>query len=312
MGATARRAFGGSAERESLGGLGIVHVGLGDDTYPPPLATIFDPPFGLFGSGAVVPAFARMRDWPVVAIVGSRQPTAAGRRLASALASDLASRGAVIVSGLARGIDTAAHEGALDAGGVTVAVLGSAVDVVHPRRNQGLADAIREHGAILSEYWPGTPPAAWRFPARNRIVAGLADAVVVVEAAGRSGALITADFALEHGTPVLAVPGWPGAAMSAGCNALIRSGAALCADASDVVMEVPHAAWRDAPVPMSATGPAAAVLGALSREPLGMDVIARRCGLGVGHVAAAVAALEMDGRIVREPGGLFRVVARCP
>lgn len=305
----ARRAFRPPAARDALGRMGVVHVPRGDDRYPGPLAAIFDPPFGLFGVGAVVPALARMADWPVVAIVGSRRPTAAGRRFTSRLAADLAARGAVIVSGLARGIDTAAHEGALEAGGVTVAVLGSAVDRVHPRRNQSLANDIGVKGAVLSEYWPGTPPTPWRFPARNRIVAGVAHAVVVVEAATRSGALITADFALEHGTPVLAVPGWPGTEMSEGCNALIRSGAALCTNADDVVAEVPHAAWRDGPVAASAMGHAAAVLTALSREPRGVDELVRASGLPVADVATALAALEMDGRVVREPGGMFRAVA---
>ena len=307
---TARTAFRGAAAREALERRGIVHVALGDPSFPPSLAATFDPPFGLFGTGAVAQTLARLVDWPVVAIVGSRRPTAVGRRFASALAADLVARGAVVVSGLARGIDSEAHQGALGAGGVTVAVLGSAVDRVHPRRNVQLASAIGESGAVLSEYWPGTDPTAWRFPARNRIVAGLADAVVVVEAADRSGALITADFALEHGTPVLAVPGWPGAEMSEGCNALIRSGAALCAGADDVVAEIPHAGWCDAPVPASATGHAAAVVAALAREPLGVDRLVRTCALPVGDVATALAELEMDGRVVREPGGLFRVVAR--
>ena len=304
----ARAAFRATAAREALGRRGIRHVPITAAEYPARLRRIFDPPFGLFGIGAVPGALAALESGPAIAIVGSRRPSAAGRRLASALAADLAARGAVVVSGLARGIDAAAHEGALEAGGVTVAVLGSAVDRIHPRRHVGLAERIQQGGAVISEYWPGTDPAPWRFPARNRIVAGLCDAVVVVEAASRSGALITADFAMENGTPVLAVPGWPGSALSAGCNALIRAGAALCEGADDVVAEVPGGAWADAPVAHSCTGACALVLSVVEREPAGVDRIADQVGLGPAEVAVALAALEMDGMVAREPGGVFRAV----
>lgn len=308
----ARAAFQAGAAREALARMGMVHIAMDDAAYPAGLRSTFDPPFGLFGSGAVISALALMREAPVVAIVGSRRPSGAGRRLATDLAADLARRGAVVVSGLARGIDTAAHEGALEADGVTVGVLGSALDRVHPRRNVGLAERLCVRGALLSEYWPGTPALPWRFPARNRIVAGLADAVVVVEAAARSGALITADFALERGVPVLAVPGWPGAQMSAGCNALIRSGAALCEGVDDVMAEIPHLLWVDAPVAASATGSAGAIMRVLAREPAGADQLARACGLPAAEVAVALAALELDGRVVREPGGVFRAAGRWP
>lgn len=296
---------------EALAAAGIVHVPLGSAAYPAALAQIFDPPFGVFGRGCVLPVLARISEGPCVAIVGSRRPTATGRRFAHDLAADLAARGAVVVSGLARGIDEAAHEGALAAGGVTVAVLGSAVDRVHPRRNVTMADRIMERGAVISEYWPGTPPAPWRFPARNRVVAGLAQAVVVVEAAGRSGALITADFALEQGTPVLAVPGWPGAQMSAGCNALLRSGAALCEGVDDVVHEVPGAPWGQEPAPISGPdGVAGRVLDVVAHEPAGPDAIARACDIDIASVATALVALELGGCVVRDSGGMFRAVAR--
>ncbi len=305
----ARAAFRARAARTALSARGIVHVPITARGYPTRLRRIFDPPFGLFGIGALVPALQAMEQGPAIAVVGSRRPSGAGRRLASQIAAELADRGAVVVSGLARGIDAAAHEGALEAGGVSVAVLGSAVDRIHPRRNVGLADRLGERGAVLSEYWPGTDPMPWRFPARNRIVAGLCDAVVVVEAASRSGALITADFAMENGTPVLAVPGWPGSALSAGCNALIRSGAGLCEGADDVVAEVPSGAWRDAPVAASSTGPCAAVLAVVQREPAGADRIAHETGLASAEVAVALAALEMDGLVAREHGGVFRAVS---
>lgn len=154
------------------------------------------------------------------------------------------------MSGLARGVDAAAHMGALDGGGTTVAVLGSAADTVYPRSNAGLAAAIlRAGGSVVSEYWPGTRPAPWRFPARNRIIAGLAHAVVVVEAAERSGSLITADFGLEGGRAVLATPGAPWSERFRGCNALIRAGAAVCEGVEDVIAELPRhvAAAADPP-----------------------------------------------------------------
>ena len=305
-----RAAFHAGSAREALAAAGVTHVGMPSQVYPARLSSIFDPPFGLFGMGCVIPTLACMEEGPTVAIVGSRRPSAAGRRFAHDLAAGLAERGAVIVSGLARGIDGAAHEGALDAGGVTVAVLGSSVDHIHPRRHLTLAQRICETGAVLSEYWPGTSPAAWRFPARNRIVAGLADAVVVVEAAGRSGALITADFAMEHGTTVLAVPGWPGAEMSAGCNSLIRAGAALCEGVDDVVNEVAHVGWRDVQSPLGSDGAGGAVLALIAREPCGVDRIATLTDMPPGAGAAARAALEIAGRVVREPGGVFRAVVR--
>jgi DNA processing protein len=306
----ARAAFSGTEARRALGAGGMVHVPQGSPAYPARLAAIFDPPFGIFGTGRMIPLLEHLAEQPVVAVVGSRRPSGGGRRLAFDIGSGLAARGAIVVSGLARGVDTAAHEGALDADGVTIAVLGSAVDRVHPRRNAPLAQRIATTGAILSEYWPGTAPAPWRFPARNRIVSGLADAVVVVEAAERSGALITADFALEQGIPVLAVPGAPGAEMSAGCNALIRSGAALCEDVQDIMDEVSHPGWTAAPRAADGLAASDPVIAALARGPAGVDHLAAECGLATAAVAAALVALELKGAVVREPGGVFRVVAR--
>ncbi len=308
----ARDGFRARAMRAELGRMGITHVPITSPEYPDRLRMIFDPPFGLFGTDGMAAALRSMHGAPCVAIVGSRRPTGAGRQLARVVARDLAARGAVIISGLARGIDAEAHEGALEAGGVTIAVLGSGVDRVHPRRHLALAGQIARDGAVVSEYWPGTDPAPWRFPARNRIVAGTADAVVVVEAAARSGALITADFAMENGTPVLAVPGWPGAAMSAGCNALLRAGAALCEGADDVVAEVRHGAWREAPVPAAASGTDAAVRAVVAREPIGADAVAAATGLSAAEVAVALARLEISGLVARDPGGLFRAVAAAP
>ncbi len=295
-----RRGFDADAERAALMTRGIGHVGIGEPGYPVRLAELPDPPFGLFMIGLTD---APGVDQPVVAVVGSRRPTTMGMRFAHDLAKGLAARGALVVSGLALGIDAEAHAGALAAGGPTLAVLGAGVDVSSPRTNDRLRAEILAEGGILSEYWPGTEPAPWRFPARNRIVAGIADAVVVVEAGERSGALITADFALEQGRPVLAVPGAPLAAASVGCNALLRAGAAMCESVEDVIAECAHLAWGgigpsrgSCPAPAGLDGQIWELLG---REPLRLDEIGARVGADAAAVTAALGRLELDGYVVR-------------
>lgn len=303
----ARRGIDVAADARRLAAAGVTHVGRPDGAYPEGLRTLPDPPFGLFARGAVPEALSRLARDPVVAIVGSRRATAAGLALAHALGAALAERGAVVVSGLAHGIDAAAHEGALDAGGTTVAVLGCGVDVPYPRRNRALASRILERGALVSEYWPGTPPAPWRFPARNRIVAGLAGAVAVVEAGRRSGALITADFALDLGRPVLAVPGWPGAVASEGCNGLLRAGAALLEGVEDVCAEMPDAAWRESAAarPVALDGLAGRIHARLAREPMDADRLGQELGEDPAAVAGALALLEVEGVVVRGDGRRF-------
>lgn len=293
-----------AADRAALAEAGVVHLGMPDAGYPRALLDLPDPPFGLFLRGADGAALERLARRPVVAVVGSRRATAPGRALARELGAALARRGAVVVSGLAHGIDAAAHEGALAADGTTVAVLGCGVDVPYPRRNRALAARVVERGALASEYWPATPPAPWRFPARNRIVAGLAGAVAVIEAGRRSGALITADFALELGRPVLAVPGWPGAAASEGANALLRAGAALLETVDDVVAELPHAAWADdaPPRPPALEGLAGLVHERLALEPSSADDLAEALGRDAAAVAGALALLEVEGLAVRGEG----------
>jgi DNA processing protein len=308
----ARGRFRGAAERERLRRSGIDHLGRPDPRYPPRLAELFDPPPGIFLRGDTARALATAAEAPCVAVVGSRRATAAGLELATTLGRGLAARGAVVVSGLAIGIDGAAHRGALEGGGTTIAVLGSGVDVVHPRRHRDLAARIQANGLLVSEYWPGTPPAPWRFPARNRIVAGLADAVVVVEAGRRSGALITADFALELGRPVLAVPGLAGSESAAGGHALIRAGAALCEDVEDVVAELPHAPWRPVtpPPPPEPVGLAAQVYERLLHEPLRPDQLASALDAGPGPIAAALARLEVEGHVIRGEAQRFWAASR--
>ena len=206
-------------------------VARGAADYPPLLAELHDPPTRLYLRGGPVEILSR----PAVAVVGARSCSAYGAQVARDLARALAAAGAVVVSGMARGIDGEAHRGALAAGGPTVAVLGCGIDRDYPRAHAVLASRIAEGGAVVSEYPPGVEPAPWRFPARNRIVAGLAAATVVVEARERSGALITADFALELGREVFAVPGEITSGLSKGTNDLIRQGATPLLAAQDVL-----------------------------------------------------------------------------
>ena len=306
-----RGTFDAAAERLALGACGITHVGIGDPAYPARLAEIPDPPFGLFTMGTTA-GRDRMRDVPVIAVVGSRRPTAFGMRFAHGLATSLAALGAMVVSGLALGIDAEAHAGALAAGCPTVAVLGAGVDISSPRTNDMLRTQILTCGALLSEYWPGTEPAPWRFPARNRIVVGIADAVVVVETGERSGALITADFALEQGRPVLAVPGAPGAAASVGCNALLRAGAAMCEDVEDVIAECPERAWDhvDTEVRALPSGLDGQIYELLTREPLRADELGARVGGDAAAIAAALGRLELDGYVVRGQAQRFWAASR--
>jgi len=307
----ARSSFDPQAERARLAAAGIQHVGRPDPRYPPCLAQIFDPPPGLFLRGDPS-GLARLAEAPVVAVVGSRRATTPGLALARQLGRELAARGAVVVSGLASGIDAAAHRGVVRAEGVAVAVLGTGVDVLYPRVNRGLAAEVTRQGLLISEYWPGTPPSAWRFPARNRIIAGLAQAVVVVEAGRRSGALITADFALESGRPVLAVPGLAGSQAAAGCHALLRAGAGLCEGAEDVVSELAGLPWR----PRAPTGPPdliglpARIYDHLCHEPLRPDQLAATLDSPPGPVAAALARLEVQGLVLRGESQRFWAAPR--
>ena len=270
----------------------------GTPGYPAHLSALSAPPT-LHVAGTIL-----TDDALAVAIVGSRHATAYGVEVAERLASDLASRGVTIVSGLARGIDTAAHRGALAAGGRTIAVLGSGVDVVYPPENARLADDIQRRGALVSQFAPGTPPLSWHFPERNRTLAGLALGVVVVEAAERSGALITAGLAAEMGREVFAVPGRITAETSRGTNRLLQDGAKLVLDWTDIVQELPEA-WRRslrereagvAELP-SLDADAARVLALLQPdEPLHIEQLITRGGMDAGALGATLVALEIEGR----------------
>ncbi|RDI73781.1 dprA: DNA protecting protein DprA [Gaiella occulta] len=268
--------------------------------YPALLAAIHDPPETLWVRGE---AEAVVLSAPSVAVVGARACSSYGRTVARMLGRELAAAGLVVVSGLARGIDAEAHRGALDADGVTVAVLGCGIDRDYPAAHRELATRICGRGLVVSEYAPSVEPAPWRFPARNRIIAGLCSATVVVEARGRSGALITADFALEDGREVMAVPGEITSALSAGTNALLRLGATPVTCAADVLeaFGLPPQA-STAPEP---SGDAAAILARLREAAASIDELARATGLDPGDVAAALIELELAGRVV-ESEGVYR------
>jgi DNA processing protein len=271
-----------------------------DPDFPPLLHAIHDPPVGLFvrGGGEVV-----LLGRASVGIVGARSCSPYGAQVARMLGRELAAAGLVVVSGLARGIDGEAHRGALDAGGATVAVLGCGIDRDYPASHVELAGRIRATGLAVSEYAPGVEPAPWRFPARNRIIAGLAAVTVVVEARERSGALITADLALEEGREVFAVPGEITSALSRGTNDLLRLGAGPLLASEDVLELFGLAAAEAAAVDLSRE--ADSLLGRLRDGPASADELARATGLDAGALSSALTELELAGVAVAS-GGVFR------
>src|SRR5215813_309965 len=280
---------------------------LGDPEYPASLRPIDLPPPFLLVRGGLIRA-----DGLAVALVGSRRGTPYGLRMAERLGTDLGGRGITVVSGLARGVDTAAHRGALDAGARTVAVLGSGVDVVYPPENRRLAADVCQAGALISQFPMGTPPLPHHFPARNRLIAGMTLGTVVVEAAERSGALITARLAGELGREVYAVPGSVLSPGSQGTNSLIQDGAKLVQDWEDIVAEWP-AQWRGALRQPSAaealreagSGSAVddpgerAILAALGDEPVAVDAVVEESRLPSSRVSAGLIALELRGLVRR-------------
>jgi DNA processing protein len=244
-----------------------------------------------------------------VAIVGARAATRQGLEVAAAIGAGLASAGVVVVSGLARGVDTAAHRAALDAGGRSVAVLGSGLDRLYPPEHEDLACRMAERGAVLSEYPPGTPPLAHHFPQRNRIISGLTAATVVVEASERSGSLITAGAALEQGREVMVVPGSVAAGRHRGAHALLRDGATLVEDAADVLAALGWTGGRDAPAPAALDPAVAAELGLPpALDDFDADDVAAATGWSPGLVCAKLGALEISGRIQRIGGGRYVTV----
>jgi DNA processing protein len=283
-------------ELSAAGRAGIQLIGWGEYGYPELLARIFDPPPVLWVRGTLPEGDAATS----IGIVGSREASVAGRTLARAMARELAAAGMVIVSGLALGIDGEAHRGALEAGGVTVAVLGSGLAQVYPKSHVSLAEQIERAGALVSEFPLQAPPYQGNFPRRNRVIAGWSPGVVVVEAARRSGALVTARVALEEGREVMAVPGHPSARTAEGTNALIRDGAVLVRGAADVAEQL----GVTLPPPETAAGEP--LLRALRADaPLSVDELHRRSGVPVPQLLQRLGELELERKVQRLPGALF-------
>lgn len=283
---------------------GIAAVPWPDRRYPRLLAAIPDPPPVLWLRGD--PAAL---DGPAVAVVGSRAGTVYACEVSRGLGADLAARGVTVVSGLARGVDSAAHRGVLAAGGRTAAVLGSGVDVVYPPEHAGLADAIARRGLLVSECPPGTTPRPALFPLRNRIISGLSRAVVVVEASERSGSLITARLALEQGREVMAVPGNVLSGRNRGAHALLRDGARIVESADDVADELGLGPAAGAAASPGGGGPREAQDAVLRHmdpgEVYGVDDLAARSGLDSGALLARLTDLELEGRVARAGAGRF-------
>jgi len=295
------------AEMEKLERHGVNVLICEDPNYPSRLKEIYDYPPVLYVRGSLP-----VEDEPCLAIVGTRRPTVYGRQVTEEIVADLARSSITIISGLARGIDSVAHRAALDAGGKTVAVFGSGLDIVYPGENAKLAQAIIEHGALVSEYPLGAKPKAENFPLRNRIMSGLSLGVLVVEAGERSGALITAHQAVEQNREVFAIPGSILSPASQGTNRLIQEGAKLVRNYVDVLQElnltivVQQAEIKEF---SPANEVESAIVKQLSSEPNHVDEICRRSGLTMPEVSSTLAMLELKG-IARQVGNMNYVLAR--
>jgi DNA processing protein len=296
-----------SAELERVSRLGATVLTWDSPDYPSLLKNIYDPPPVLYVQGELRP-----RDEWALAVVGTRRATVYGREATRTMVSGLAAGGVTIVSGLAHGIDTHAHQVALDAGGRTIAVLGSGVDIIYPSQNRKLAQRIVGNGALVSEYPLGTKPEGGNFPRRNRIISGLSLGVLVVEGSKRSGAMITADYAVEQGREIFAVPGNILSSNSAGPNQLIQQGAKLVTTMGDILEELnltmvaEQAEARDI-IPDNEAE--AVLLRYLSSEPIHVDELGRSAGLSMSEVTSTLTLMELKGK-VRQVGGMNYVIAR--
>ncbi|MEO0794680.1 MAG: DNA-processing protein DprA [Verrucomicrobiota bacterium] len=304
-------------EEARLAKAGAAFVALTDDDYPKPLKKIYDPPLGLYMVGPLRPAIKS------IAIIGSRRTTLYGRSVAKRLASDLTRLGFCVVSGLARGIDTEAHQGAVESGGDTAAVLGCGVDIVYPPENIDLYKAIGERGVVISELPFGTRASKTTFPMRNRLIAGMSAATVVVESGLSGGSMITARFAAEQNRPVFAVPGRIDQDSSAGCHQLIRDGAVLLTSVDDLINELAYggASQQELDLPESATEASrerkSGSLEGLSEEErlvltpllegeaLGRDSLAEKTGLPVAVVSSTLLMLELKRRVGKRVDGAY-------
>jgi DNA processing protein len=289
---------------------------LADSAYPPGLLQTEDPPLMLYVMGQVPAA------WPVgIAVVGSRNPTHQGLENAREFSRSFAQAGLTVVSGLALGVDGAAHEGALEGAAAgrlaTIAVVGTGLDRVYPRRHIDLAGRIAQRGLLVSEYPLGTPPLAPNFPKRNRIISALSQGTLVVEAALQSGSLITARQAVEQGREVFAIPGSIHSPQSRGCHWLLKQGAKLVESAHDVLEELPlppghaltGAGRRDESGAVPPDPPEDSLLAALGYDPVSIDALVARTGIAPADLQARLLEFELDGEVARLPGGLFQRVA---
>lgn len=293
---------------------GLTPIALGDDRYPPWLREIVDPPSVLWVKGNV-PPLSGASPLPAIAIVGSRQATPAGLEMGRMLAEGLAARGAAVVSGLARGVDGAAHEGALAGGGVTIGVLGCGADVVYPSEHRDLVARVAASGGVVSEFPPGTSPLPHHFPLRNRIIAGLSRAVIVIEAGEKSGSLITAKMAMEQGREVLVVPGNALSGRNRGSHALIKDGARLVESVDDVVAEMGLLPLGDAARVSENDADKLMIGNELSQrmaigETYDADTLAGLTGWDVSLLLSELARLELAGAVRRSIGGWTRLAGR--
>jgi DNA processing protein len=283
---------------------GRLLVAWDDPAYPRALLTIADPPPAFYFCGR-----SELLNRPALAIVGSRNATTQGRETAEAFAQVLSAAGLTIVSGLALGIDAAAHRGGLAAAGASLAVVGTGIDRVYPAANRDLAHRLAQEGGVLSEFALGTPPMPANFPRRNRLLSGLSSGVLVVEATLASGSLITARFAVEQNRDVFAIPGSIHSPFSKGSHRLIKEGAKLVESAQDVLEELGLSIADGGVTPAAATvagGDTARVLTALGYDPAGVDTLVSRCGLPADVVTVALVELELSGEIAGLPGGLYQ------
>ncbi len=279
---------------------------LADSAYPASLLTIPDPPMLLYAKGRV-----ELLNAASLAVVGSRHASKQGLVDAERFSQSMSGAGLAIISGLALGIDTAAHQGGLQGPGSTIAVIGTGADIVYPARNRNLAHQIVAQGCLISECALGTPAVAFNFPRRNRIISGLARGVLVVEAAAESGSLITARMAMEQGRDVFAIPGSIHSVLSKGCHQLIKQGAKLVESAQDILEELRDSRFQ---VQAMSTPPAVVtepgnVLQALGFDPVDADTLALRTGLDAGSLNAQLLTLELEGALERLPGGWYRRLA---
>jgi DNA processing protein len=284
-------------------------ITLADECYPRLLLEIADPPPLLFAAGSL-----ELLQRPSLAVVGSRNATAQGERNAESFARALSDCGFTVVSGLALGIDAAAHRGGLAGRGSTIAVLGTGIDILYPRRNAELAEQIAARGLLLSEFTLGTAPAASNFPRRNRLISGLSQGCLVVEAALASGSLITARAAADQGREVFALPGSIHSPLSKGCHALIKTGAKLVESADDILAEL--AGFRPSGSASTTTdaapAPAGGLLQHMGHDPVDVDSLCMRAGMSAEQVSSELLRLELDGRITSLPGGLYQRLEKDP